>query len=126
MPAMPDKKSPFNELTGARLTLAIEAIKVKRSLTARAIAKEIGTSETALANWQAGRAAPQPEPLAVAKQRYGLSLDWLYAGDAANLPEWLADKVLKPQLVDAVPAKSGAIEDRAPTKIRASRKRIRK
>ncbi len=98
---MPDKKSKFNERAGERLTLAVDAIKVRYDTTARAIALEIGTSETALANWLAGRSAPQPEPLATAKERYGLSLDWLYTGDAQSLPKWLREAVYGPPEVVA-------------------------
>ncbi|MBF0155173.1 MAG: helix-turn-helix transcriptional regulator [Magnetococcales bacterium] len=60
------------------------------------MAELLGIHTETLETWESGRALPEIEAMFVLTKKFGLSLDWFFRGDTANLPFRLAKTLLKP------------------------------
>ncbi len=76
-------------IVGANLRRAIEAI----GITPAQAARVAGVSPSRLGNWMRGANYPDPLALLRLRARFGVTLDYIYAGDLAGLPRALADRV---------------------------------
>lgn len=55
-------------------------------VTQEEYADAIGAGRTQVKNWENGSSRPAVEYALKMKERYGLTLDWLYAGEDRDLP----------------------------------------
>lgn len=88
------KKEPAvseQEAAGARLRAARQAL----GLTQREIAEVAGATPHGISQWEAGIKRINPFGMARLKARWGISLDFVYAGDISALPHGLASAVQK-------------------------------
>ena len=69
--------------TGARLRQLREAYGFA---TTRAFAAELGVTEDAMHLYEVGKRLPPVHLASRLKARFGVTLDWLYDGDASTLP----------------------------------------
>lgn len=84
-------KSKFAVECGRRLKRTREALgfSVRRQF---AVTTEV--DQTNLARWELGEVLVPPVYVVRLKDQFGVSLDWIYAGDAGGLPRRLADTLL--------------------------------
>lgn len=75
---------------GARLA----AVRALLGLTQDQAAEIAGITKSAWSMWEVGDRTPAPASMLKFKERYGIPLDWIYAGDPARLPHDLASKLL--------------------------------
>lgn len=99
---MPYKKNSFNGAAGGRLRAVQEAIGLRQG----EFAKLLGIETNTLANSQAGRSAPRPHWLVPLKDRYGVTMDYIFTGDMSGVPKKIADKLTELHEVPAVATKS--------------------
>ena len=64
----------------------------------REFAKVTGVTEDALGSWERGRNLVTPPYVETLRARFRVSHDWVFAGDASNLPHALATVVLSAAL----------------------------
>lgn len=57
----------------------------------------LGCGRTTIANWEGGRGLADASKMVILKQRYGVTLDWIYTGTMAGLPNDLLSKILELQ-----------------------------
>ena len=67
---------------GRRLKAAREHL----GLNQKVMANEIGVERTALTNWEGGNRLPDVLAMVRLMQRFGITLEWVYAGALAGLP----------------------------------------
>ena len=78
---MPHKETNLKKAAGRRLAQVV----IFSGLSKGAFAKWLGhPNQTALSNWLAGLAMPQLPAMLKIKQRWKVSLDWIYDGDGAG------------------------------------------
>lgn len=84
-------KSEFAVECGRRLRRTREALgfRVRRNF-----ATTTEVDENNLSKWELGDVLVPPAYAVRLKDRFGVSLDWIYAGDAGGLPRRLADTLL--------------------------------
>ncbi|KAF0111669.1 MAG: putative DNA binding helix-turn helix protein [Rhodospirillaceae bacterium] len=87
---MSKKREPKRVEIGGRLTAAREAL----GLSQVAICREIDVSPSRWNQWEMGGKLPDPLVMAEFSRRYGITMDWIYAGNASGLPHSLVGKVL--------------------------------
>lgn len=80
--AISERPSEALIAAGGRLRAAREALGISQQDMARAC----GAEPQRWSNWEAGRHLPDPLVMVRAAQVYGISLDWVFAGDPRNLP----------------------------------------
>ena len=51
------------------------------------LARACGAEPNRWSNWEAARTLPDPLVMARAQALFGISLDWIYAGDPGHLPQ---------------------------------------
>jgi hypothetical protein len=77
-----------------RLEAALEALGVPKADAARAV----GATPSKLGNWTAHQREtihyPDPYLVSLLCDRYGITMDWIYRGKVAGLPNPLADRLL--------------------------------
>ena len=103
---LPQRPSDVVENAAARLRAAREALGIQQQDMARAC----GSEPQRWNNWEAGRSLPDAVVLIRAHALYGISLDWVYAGDPRNLPGRLLD-ALRTRRPDLMPGASEAPTD---------------
>jgi len=87
---MPKKQSSMTEKVGKRL----KALRLARGYEKlRAFALDIGVNEDRYDKWEKGKAMIPPEYVEILIDRFGITADWLYFGDAKNLPKSLYDEL---------------------------------
>lgn len=74
---------------GQRLSAARRAL----GLSARAVCEAINIRPNTYSQWENGKALIDPMAATRLKERYGISLDYLYAGDLSGLPLSLGVKI---------------------------------
>ena len=74
------------------------------------MARACGAEPNRWSNWEKARTLPDPVVIARAQQLYGVSLDWVYAGDPRNLPGRILDfiRLHQPELLEATSASTPA------------------
>jgi transcriptional regulator with XRE-family HTH domain len=97
--AISERPSEAVQGAGTRLRAAREALGVSQQDMARAC----GAEPQRWSNWEAGRHLADPLVMVRAAQLYGISLDWVFAGDARNLPGRLLSLLMArdPELLGA-------------------------
>jgi transcriptional regulator with XRE-family HTH domain len=76
---------------GRNLRAAREAL----GLTQERLASELGMTPHALSQWESGARRINTFGAVILKRRYGITLDWLFAGDLSGLPHDLALSIQK-------------------------------
>jgi transcriptional regulator with XRE-family HTH domain len=100
--AVPFRPSEIVDLAARRLRAARLALGVLQQDMARAC----GAEPNRWSNWEKARTLPDPLVIAQAQLLYGISLDWVYAGDPGNLPGRILDRIRTehPELLERVSA----------------------
>lgn len=80
--AVPFRPSQAVNQAARRLKAAREALAMQQQDLARAC----GAEPNRWSNWEAARTLPDPLVMARAQALFGISLDWIYAGDPGHLP----------------------------------------
>ena len=80
--AVPFRPSQAVHLAARRLRAAREALGMQQQDMARAC----GAEPNRWSNWEAARTLPDALVMARAMVLFGVSLDWIYAGDPGHLP----------------------------------------
>ncbi len=76
---------------GARLRAARLAL----GLTQKDLYEPLGVKAATWNHWESGKRLPDPLVMARLKEAHGITMDWIYAGDASALPFSLARVVLR-------------------------------
>jgi transcriptional regulator with XRE-family HTH domain len=99
--AVPFRPSQAVNLAARRLRAAREALAMQQQDLARAC----GAEPNRWSNWEAARTLPDPLVIARAMALFGISLDWIYAGDPGHLPVKIFNGIQEryPELLDANP-----------------------
>lgn len=85
-------RNPDNlKFIGARLRAARLAL----GLTQKDLYEPLGVKAATWNHWESGKRLPDPLVMAKLKEMHGITMDWIYAGDASSLPFSLAKAVLK-------------------------------
>lgn len=87
------KTPPYSELAagyGARLVATRKAI----AKTAKALAAEVGMSPGRWSHWETEKHQPDLVAMLALKLKYGVSLDWIFAGDPSGLRYELAQRIV--------------------------------
>ncbi len=79
-------KAIGNRLKFSRLALGVS----QKSLYER-----LGVAANTWHQWEAGKRTPDPLVMTKLHDLFGISLDWIYAGNPQNLPDSIAGKVQK-------------------------------
>lgn len=79
-------KAIGNRLRAARLALG---------LTQKDLYEPLGVKAATWNHWESGKRLPDPLVMTKLKEKHGITMDWIYAGDASALPFSLAKAVLK-------------------------------
>ncbi|MCB9943477.1 MAG: helix-turn-helix transcriptional regulator [Geminicoccaceae bacterium] len=87
---LPERSADLVLVVGERLAATRRALE----LTQEQLAEQVGVSRGALGNWEQGTRLPDPATMLRLRQRYGVTLDWIYGGDPSGLPQRLASKIL--------------------------------
>lgn len=74
---------------GLRLRAARQAL----NLSQEVLSREIGATRTALANWENGERLADVVAMTRLLSRFGIPLEWIYAGRLAQLPYDLAQAI---------------------------------
>ena len=74
----------------ARLIAGRESL----GLTPTDICRALDIGQTTWSNWEAGLNLPDPLVMSRVQHRFGISLDWIYAGDPRGMPLSASTKVL--------------------------------
>jgi len=85
--SLPDEAS--REQTAYRIRVTRSALGLK----ARQILEQTGIGRTAWSNYEKGISRPNIEDAIRFRDRFNISLDWIYAGDLSSLPFDLAEKI---------------------------------
>lgn len=83
---MPKKSDPFREAVGTRLAQLRVAKGFQKQ---RHFAAELAVPEDTYTKWEKGKALIPPYYVALLKQLFGVTADWVYFGDASALPQTL-------------------------------------
>lgn len=79
---MPKKADPFRKAVGKRL----RALRVAKGFdTLRAFAHDLGPEEDRYDAWEKGKSLIPAQFVEVLRDRYGVTADWIYFGDASGL-----------------------------------------
>lgn len=99
--SLPTRPTDVLVSAGVRLRAAREAL----GLPQQELARACGTEPQRWSNWENGRHLPDPIVLVRAAQLFGISLDWVFAGDPRNLPGGLMARLstLRPDLMGSAP-----------------------
>lgn len=73
----------------------LRAIRVALGLTQGQLGDILGVGERAVSNYECGRRLAPPHAVMRLKQMYGVSLDFLYAGDLSGTRRDLADQIIR-------------------------------
>lgn len=90
----PVRSPDILEAVGARLKRTREAL--PGSPSQYELAAKLNVSRTTWSNWEQGEKLPDPVVMVRLKERFGVTLDWIYSGDARGLPHELAETLLRP------------------------------
>ena len=63
-------------------------------LTQEQAAEIAGITSNAWSEWERGNRTPAVGSMLRLRSRYGISLDWIYAGDPARLPHEIAEQLV--------------------------------
>lgn len=88
-PILPPKSS--REATARRIKITREALRLRPVDISRAT----GITRPQYANYEAGLSRPNIEDAIRFSETFGISLDWIYKGDASKLPLDVADRIRK-------------------------------
>lgn len=90
--SMSRPKAPIDtmQVIGRRLAAARAAL----GLDQAALANAIGSTGTALGNWERGERLPNALAMSRLEQRFGVPMGWVYHGDPKGLPFVIAQKLL--------------------------------
>lgn len=96
---LPFRPSEAVTFAARRLRAVREALGVQQQDMARAC----GAEPNRWSNWESARTLPDPLVMARAQALFGISLDWIYAGDPSNLPFKVVDALRRdyPDLITA-------------------------
>jgi DNA-binding XRE family transcriptional regulator len=72
----------------------LAAARIALGMTQETMAEALLVERKAYAHWETGRIMPQPLAMIRLKQQFGISLDWIYAGDPSGLSWKMAKKLL--------------------------------
>lgn len=87
----PEKNPGFMRAVGLRLKAARLALEKNQG----AMADAIGVAPNTYNQWEKGKRKTQLEAMIRLCNKYPISLDWLYRGQASSLPQSIHDSVLK-------------------------------
>lgn len=87
---MSSKADRMRVETGQRLKRLRQSLEIR---TIRAFAGEIGVSEDRYDKWEKGEVLIPQLWADVLVDRYGITMDWLYAGRGSGLPQRLYEKL---------------------------------
>lgn len=86
------RSDEFKRLVGKRLRMARKAL----NLTQPAAADSSGVGSSTWANYETGQRLADPWALERFCRYYGVTMDWIYLGNAGGLPRDLWEKMLSP------------------------------
>ena len=89
MPSKRTRPPAYLRQVGRRLRVA----RLGLGRSAADMCRELGTTERAWSQWENGKRLLDVLVAIRLKERYGITLDWLYDGDPARLPLRLAEWV---------------------------------
>lgn len=85
-------RNPDNlKVIGARLRAARLAL----GLTQKDLYEPLGVKAATWNHWESGKRLPDPLVMAKLRDLHGITMDWIYSGDASALPFALAKAVLR-------------------------------
>ena len=87
MPSKPTRPPAYLRQVGRRLRVA----RLGLGRSAADMCRELGTTDRAWSQWENGKRLLDVLVAVRLKERYGITLDWLYDGDPARLPPDLAE-----------------------------------
>lgn len=86
-----DRSPDDLKLLGDRLRAARLAL----GLTQKKLYEPLGVKAATWNHWESGKRLPDPLVMVKLKELHGITLDWIYAGDASALPFSLARTLVK-------------------------------
>lgn len=88
---MPQKAEPKRVEIGRRLKAARDAL----GLSQADICRAVDVSPSRWNQWETGGKLPDALVMAEVSRRYGITMDWVFAGNPAGLPHAISSKLLK-------------------------------
>lgn len=88
MPRKRTRPPAYLRQVGRRLRV----VRLGLGKSAADMCRELGTTDRAWSQWENGKRLLDVLVAVRLKERYGITLDWLYDGDSARLPPHLADR----------------------------------
>ena len=73
----------------------LRAARLALGLTQKDLYEPLGVKAATWNHWESGKRLPDPLVMARLKDLHGITMDWIYAGDASALPFALAKAVLR-------------------------------
>jgi len=73
----------------------LKAARLALGLSSKDVCEAINVQPNTYSQWEHGKAMIDPAAATRLKIQFGVSLDWIYAGDPAGLPYSIASKALK-------------------------------
>ncbi len=86
-----DRPLGYAEQVGRRL----RAARGELGREAAEICRAINVQQNTYSQWESGKYLIPPHAARRLKDRYGISLDWLYAGDASGMPRSFSEKAIR-------------------------------
>lgn len=86
MPAKPTRPPAYLRQVGRRL----RSTRLALAMTQTEICRELGTTRQAWSQWEKGDRLFDVRAAVRLKERHGITLDWIYAGDSSRLPARIA------------------------------------
>ena len=74
--------------------LRIRAVRVALNLRPIEVCRAIGVSKTQYSQWESGKNWPDSADAIRFCERYGVSMDWIYRGQAGTLPRDIGDTII--------------------------------
>ena len=99
MPKTPDAPRDLMEAVGLRLAATRNVL----GLTQEAMAAAVGVERNTYANWEGGSRLARVPPMLKLLERFGIPLEWIYAGRLGGVPYDIA------QALEAKSAELGAV-----------------
>lgn len=87
----PSRPPDFIKQAGQRLKTARLAL----GLSSKEVYETINVQANTYSQWENGKSMVDVAAAARLKEAFGITLDWIYAGDPAGLPFAIASKVLR-------------------------------
>jgi len=73
----------------------LKAARLALGLSQREIYEVIGVKAATWNHWESGKRMPDPMAMAEFYRLYGVTMEWIYAGDPKGLPFGIVQSVLK-------------------------------